>query len=425
MSSVDEKLEFWSKNSLNVIFRGKHGCGKTSMVTQTWNRLNLNWLYFSAATMDPWVDFVGVPREKIENKVPEQFEIIKELASIDLSLAHEWVSSNWKLSSESAQKVVTHALKRQNGLTYLDLVRPEKFASGEVEALFFDEWNRSPSKVRNACMELLQLKSINGFKFPNLKMIWVAVNPDDDEQNEYNVEKIDPAQEDRFHIKVEVPYKPNVDWFRNRYTKEIADAAIEWWNELNEEGKNCVSPRRLQYALDIRMQNGDVRDVLPRKDCINVTKLLTRLTSGKITDKLAELMQSKDPEEARVFLSNENHYDAAMKYIPKSETMMKYFLPLLSKEKLSTIMVDKEYEKMCDYIIVNAIAIPYFRTICKEILSAKLNDRLVKKIRSAATNNEELAKSLAEKSFSETLVISETLVNRPVQLVPTPVSEWL
>lgn len=113
-----QKLDFWVENNMNVLLKAKHGVGKTHIITDTFKRHNLNYLYFSGSTMDPWVDFVGVPKEFTD----------------------------------------------ENGVTFLDLVRPKSFAYDDVQAIFIDELNRSPAKVRNAIMELLQFKSINGKK---------------------------------------------------------------------------------------------------------------------------------------------------------------------------------------------------------------------------------------------------------------------
>lgn len=57
------KLDFWIENDVNVVFRGRHGADKTTMVIDPSNRKKLKWLYFSASTMDPWVDSIGVPKE--------------------------------------------------------------------------------------------------------------------------------------------------------------------------------------------------------------------------------------------------------------------------------------------------------------------------------------------------------------------------
>jgi len=385
------KLDFWVKHNKNVLFIGKHGVGKTAMVKEAFDRHKLNWRYFSASTMDPWVDFVGVPKEKTDDKIPEQFEIIKELANIDFDLAYEWVQSNWKVKEESARRIVTHAMQRKQGLAYLDLVRPQTFADGTVEALFFDEFNRSPKKVRNAVMELIQFKSINGMKFPNLRLVWAAINPDDDEDETYDVERLDPAQSDRFHATVEVPYKPNTDWFREEYGQRIADAAVQWWDDLSAEDKGRISPRRLQYALDIYRERGDMRDVLPLTS--NVSKLTTALNTGPITEKLEALMKSKDVAEARNFLQNENNYSASMKFIPKSETLMAYFIPLLPKEKMAVLM--NEDDKTCNYIIANADKVPVFMAVCKEILNAATNARIGRKIRRVLQDNQDLATSFA------------------------------
>ena len=95
--------------------------------------------------------------------------------------------------------------------------------------------HNSHKKVRNAVMELMQFKSINGKKFKNLRIVWAAINPED--EDEYDVERLDPAQKDRFHISLDIPYKPDLDYFTRVYSEDTARAAISWWNELPDEIK--------------------------------------------------------------------------------------------------------------------------------------------------------------------------------------------
>lgn len=390
-SAMKAKLDFWVKDSLNVLFVGRHGVGKTAIVKETFESHGLNWRYFSASTMDPWVDFVGVPREKTEDKLPEQFHIIQELARISVKLAADWVESNWRLGTESAYEVVKHAMTRREGVTHLDIVRPFSFATGEVEALFFDEFNRSPKKVRNAVMELIQFKSINGHKFPKLKMIWAAINPDDESEGIYDVEKLDPAQLDRFQVKTAVPYKCDADWFRKTYGKRMADSAIGWWDQLPETEKNNVSPRRLAYALDVYQHKGDMRDILPVSS--NVSKLTTALNTGPISEKLAELMTKGEKAEAKKFLDNENNFEAALKEIERSETLMEFFMPVMNPEKLASLMDSNE--KLGTYIVQNIDTVETFHAVCKSIMQANLNPRMVKKIRRALTENTHLQQAFA------------------------------
>jgi len=156
--------------------------------------------------------------------------------------------------------------------------------------IFFDEFNRSPKKVRNAVMELLQFKSINGFKFPDLKCVWTAVNPEKDDL--YDVEKIDPAQQDRFQIVKEIPYACDRDFFISKFGEDVTSASLEWWDDLPETEKNLVSPRRLEYALDEFVLGGNLRDILPAS--CNVTKLLQSLKTGSVQKKLESLHRDQN-----------------------------------------------------------------------------------------------------------------------------------
>ena len=399
MSANTTKLDFWVANNYNILFIGKHGVGKTAIVKETFDRHQLKWRYFSASTMDPWVDFVGIPKERNTSApAPKEFEIIRELSLISTETAREWVVKNWSMDPASASRIVSHALGKEEGRPYLDLVRPHAFATDQIEALFFDEFNRSHMKVRNAVMELIQFRSINGVVFPNLRFVWAAINPDDDDVNNYDVEKLDPALIDRFHATIEVPYKPSAEWFRVKYGRRVADSAIGWWDELTDEEKNKVSPRRLQYALDAYTSKGDIRDILP-VSC-NVSKLIQSISNGPITEKLETLFRTNNTDEAIKFLENENNFSSAIRYILKSEVFMGFFSPLMPKEKISAYM-DSD-EKFCSHVINHLGKKPVFHSICKEIVQANQNAKMCKKIRNALTDHEELKKAFHDSSVTST-----------------------
>lgn len=382
----EEKLDFWFKHGFNVCFVGQHGVGKTAMVKSCFERGGLKqgdtYLYFSGSTLDPWVDFVGVPKEKTVDKIPEQFVILREIAAINYDLAVEYVIGNMKLKPDSAKLVVDHALGRKEGMTYLELIRPEAFCKDAVVAIFVDEYNRSPKKVRNAVMELIQFKSINGKRFPSLRTVWTAINPADDEQNNYDVEELDPAQMDRFVVSVRVPYKPNEQWFRTRYGDRVGQTAVQWWADLSTDEQKLVSPRRLEYALNMWEVKGDIRDVLPFSSC--VVKLMQNLNSGPLSERVEELFKTKDASAAKLFLSNENNYAPALKTICESETMMEFFIPLLNKEKISLLL--SENERARRYITSSFDQHMIFQDAMREILQANQNKPLVKTIRRALTD---------------------------------------
>lgn len=310
----DEKLDFWIKNRRNAIFIGKHGVGKTAKIKAAFDRAGLKWRYFSAATMDPWVDFVGVPR-----------------------------------SVKSGDKQV------------LEMVRPKDFANDEVEAIFFDEFNRSHKKVRDAVMELTQFRSINGEKFKNLKMIWAAINPEDDEQ--YEVEKLDAAHKDRFQVQVEIPYDCDYDWFESQFGADVASSAIAWWDELPEEEKSKVSPRRLDYALQEMKIGGDMRDILP-KSC-NVSKLIAILKAGPISKVVFNLMKQGDAAKAKEFLGNENNYASAVEFIISGKKAMEFFLPQMSPEKLASLI--SECKHVLKFVLSKCESVPLFVDVIRDV----------------------------------------------------------
>ncbi len=307
-------LDFWIKNEYNVILRGRHGVGKTAIIKEAFEDAGLKWLYFSAPTMDPWVDFIGIPKEKTD----------------------------------------------EDGNVFLDLVRPKHFENDEVEAIFLDEFNRAPKKVRNAVMELIQFKSINGKKFHNLKIIWAGINPEDEDQT-YDVEKLDPAQLDRFHICVDVPYKPNMAYFSKKYGKENANVAIAWWNE-EKEVKELISPRRLDYALAVHLAGGDLRDVLPNK--ANSSKLIRELISGPVLEKLAGFLDKNDRAGAKTFLSQENNFESFKSYI-ETPKFVEFFVPLLKEEKIISLMEGNK--KVKEYVFHNFSS---FEPMIKDIANA-------------------------------------------------------
>lgn len=189
-----------------------------------------------------------------------------------------------------------------------------------------------PVKVQNATMELIQFKSINGKKFNNLRFIWAAINPPktNDSDIEYSVEKLDPAQIDRFQIYVEIPYKLSIPYFIQKFGENVALISANWWNELTESDKLCVSPRRLDYALDVYIAGGDIRDVVPKN--INVNRLVNELSNGSYKSRLEKIFEDKNSDAAKAFLEDVNCLDNTLSYIVKNDEFLSFFLPHIPNE---------------------------------------------------------------------------------------------
>lgn len=328
-----KKLAFYYSKGFNVILEGLHGVGKSTIIMEAFKEAGLKeneWLYFSGATLDPWVDFVGVPKEKLD---PETGEM------------------------------------------YLDLVRPKALHNGDVKIIFIDEYNRSAKKIRNAVMELIQFKSINGKKYPNLKCVWAAVNPETDD-GAYDVERTDPAQKDRFEIQIELPYEPSREYFVNKYGEEVGLAAVNWWNGLPPDVKKLVSPRRLDYALNVHREDGDIRDVLPESS--NIKKLQDQLKSAPTIVIIKNIFDTQDAERAKEWLADENNYESAIPEILKNVIYIPFFIPNLPDEKISLqILGDKAVR---NFALENYQKHENIKDILEDIVKAGTNQSLAKEI---------------------------------------------
>ena len=73
-------------------------------------------------------------------------------------------------------------------------------------------------------MELMQFKTINGKPMKNLKFIWATVNVNENDEDTYSVETIDPTQLDRFQIHVDIPYIIDLKYFTEKYDRNVAIA---------------------------------------------------------------------------------------------------------------------------------------------------------------------------------------------------------
>ena len=124
-----------------------------------------------------------------------------------------------------------------------------------------------------------------------------------------------------------------------------------------------MSPRRLDYALEIYSIGGDIFDVLPAES--NPAKLLTLLTIGNIEDKLAEVFSKQSYDKAKELLGPENHYQGAVPIIVKSKDYKKFFLPMFSQERIVSLFF--KYKEVQEYVLKNPL---YFKDSLNEIAEA-------------------------------------------------------
>jgi len=302
-----DKLAMWAKHKMNVLFIGETGVGKTAIIMSFFEQLGLRCKYFSAPTLEPYIDIIGVPREHTD----------------------------------------------ADGNTFLEFIQKREFAKDEIDVVFIDEFNRARPEVRNAVMEFVQFKSINGKKYHNLKMVWAAINPYD-EDGTYDVDRLDPAMMGRFPIKHFVDNRPCPAYFEAVFGKYIADTSIEWWTKLTTDHPNTlalVPPRTLHDAVSWYLLGGDVRDVMPKDTNINCTEFVTTLAADPIEVQVEKLFTRQDQNATKAFLNTANTLFRAKSIIESKEEWLNYFLPLARPEVISGWA--RESEVVLDNLVRN------------------------------------------------------------------------
>lgn len=216
------QLQNYMDAGLNILITGEAGTGKTAMLQQASANLGLKMKYYSASTLDPFADLVGIPVPDKDAKTVEYY-------------------------------------------------RPRDVDSAEV--IFMDELNRADTKTLNAVFEIIQFRSINGEPLPNLKCVVAAINP---VAEGYDTDELDTALVDRFDVYLESKVEADYQYLKAKFGEAYARAGVTLFNEYQKSYNSAkrskqndlgyFSPRRLEKLMEIFQKfpkAETVRAVLP------------------------------------------------------------------------------------------------------------------------------------------------------------------
>lgn len=331
-------MDQWVHGELNVLLIGEKGVGKSAQIIDTFKRNNLKYSYFSGATLDPWIHILGIPKTK----------------------------------------------KGDDGEEKMTFVLPENL-DNDVEAIFCDEWNRTHKTVRNALLELQQFKSINGRKFPNLKMVWGAINPpisEEDDDISYDAEELDPAQMDRFHVIVELPNKPNLKYFKTKFGNYQGKILVDWWNEQPKEALKILSPRRLDYIGTSFNKGLDIKYLLPIS--ANEKDLVKKLSIDETVELINQMFANPTDDVMKDFLQDDKNF---LKYKNKlkSEKYWRYWRYAKPEHICEEINSNENFENYALYRLMGGDVV--YKKVASEIFKATPKSNFIKILEILTKNN--------------------------------------
>jgi hypothetical protein len=373
-----KRLRQWISAKRNVLFTAERGVGKTLATKAAFESAGYVWgdtaLYFSAPTLDPWVDLVGMPRRKTDYSEGSACVTAHDAAQLEDLLGSG--------DLEALTNFIRSIAQGMDGRDYLDIIPPRRMKN--VRAVFIDELNRAHAKTTNALLELVQFKCINGIRYPDLEVVWAAVNPED-EDGTYDVKRVDPALKDRFHIWCDVDYRPCPVYFSQKYGNQ-GKAAISWWDRLGggqgqvSDLQRQISPRRLEYVIEAFRDNLDIRDVLPKGT--NVTDLIVKLKDGPMLERLQEIHMAKDEDAARRIIEDPNDFEEALVHINRTASAIPFFLKYATGEQMAVAL--SRFEKVVSYVVLHMDEVPSFKQSVKQALESGANPKVVEDIQKSA-----------------------------------------
>ena len=242
-----------------VIVVGDSGVGKTYLIKKAADKYGLKLAIFTGPTMDPFVDLIGIP-SVVDDTSPK-----KEMIPADQFP---------ELSDTHGKEFETLPVKKQK----LEFIRSLNLS--EANVLFLDEVNRAPMATQNAVFELVQDRKINGVPLPNLKAVWMAINPPRAELVR-KVQELEDALQGRIHEIIRYQAKPKVHHYLgkevagdkyNPKTKQftnvhgklsegIVRGVLKWWyqyikgkTDTGADGikiplQDIITPRVLEYIM--------------------------------------------------------------------------------------------------------------------------------------------------------------------------------
>jgi hypothetical protein len=193
----------------------------------------------------------------------------------------------------------------------------------KYEVFIFDEFNRAHDKVHNAVMQLILEKRINDMVFPNIKAIFLAVNPSDDPKY-LGTYDLDLAVKDRIDHFYEIPKIYNATVMaRNlsalgtdpNHAAEVAEIAISWQETLPAASQEHLNPRRLEKMLMAHLAGESIYTTIDKKTTLLPLEGLLDMLGKKDVLTIDRLLSDPDAIERQMTAKGKQAFDVRDRFV--------------------------------------------------------------------------------------------------------------
>jgi hypothetical protein len=121
---------------------------------------------------------------------------------------------------------------------------------------------------------------------------------------------------------------------------------------------------------------------------------------------LQSLFDQQDKSKAKAFLANDNNYFGSIKHIVVKDEFVKFFVPLMPKEKISSLI--SENTNICKFVIQESSSNKELWSMIREIVIAGQDEKLVKMLhRYVATDSISLVKETPAENPDKSVFVKD------------------
>jgi hypothetical protein len=178
---------------------------------------------------------------------------------------------------------------------------------------------------------------------PHLRCVIAAINS---ASGRHNVEELDPALVDRFHVHIRLAAPPDRAWFVETFGAKMGNALVDYYEtDLDAKQQAMISNRRLEYLGRCAQSGIALRHGLPPEVKLPLHLLQARLEAQPVLD-IADFVG--DPDKFSVLVARQ--LDVALRFAqllprmrPEQTSRVKDVILALPTEVLTQIQTESPF----------------------------------------------------------------------------------